>query len=208
MTLQEKVLNYVKSVKAAADTGLVYAENPYEKERYEQLLENTLELLSELTDEPIDKIKNFYRDIDDYPTPNVDVRGLMINNKGEVLMVQEKADSKWTVPGGWADIGLTPTENVLKEIKEETGLDARVIRLLAVWDKKMHPHPPQPHYAYKLVYLCEVIGGSLQKAFDTLDVKWCDPNNLPPLSEDRMVDYQMKRAIELAQSKTNEVEID
>ncbi|MFY0687152.1 MAG: NUDIX hydrolase [Cyclobacteriaceae bacterium] len=208
MTLQEKVLNYVKSVKAAADTGLVYAENPYDKDRYEQLLESTLEILAELDDTPIDKVRNFYRDIDDYPTPNVDVRGLLINDSGEILMVQEKVDSKWTIPGGWADIGLSPTENIIKEIKEETGLDAKVIRLLAVWDKKMHPHPPQPHYVYKLVYLCEATGGTLQKAFDTLDAKWIDPTNLPPLSEDRILEHQLKKAIELAHSTSNEVDLD
>ncbi|MEM9324419.1 MAG: NUDIX hydrolase [Bacteroidota bacterium] len=201
MTFEERLVNYLKSVRATADTGLFYSNSDYDQDRYEQLQAMTDEMLALYAGEEISVVRNFFRKLDDYKTPNVDVRGLVINEKGEILMVQERVDSKWTIPGGWADIGLTPAENVMKEVKEETGLDVKISRLLAVWDKKMHPHPPQPHYVYKMCFLCEHTGGTLQKAFDTLDARWFDPAHLPELSEDRLLAPQIHAALRIAQNQ-------
>ena len=128
----------------------------------------------------------------DYPTAKVDIRGLLLSKDKKIVMSKESADGKWSLPGGWADVGQSPKEVVVKEFKEETGLDVVPKVLLAIFDKKMHAHPPQPFYVYKMVFYCEAISFEIKKGFDVLDVQYFDVENLPPLSEDRMLKSQIK----------------
>ncbi len=180
------MLTLIKRLKSLADTGLVYVENVYDKERYDEIRQISLNLLSQLSNQPFESLSNFYLPDTDYPTPKVDIRALVLNDEKEILLVKENIDGKWALPGGWADVGFTPSEIAKKELKEETGLDVNVIRLLAVFDKRCHNHPPQPFYVYKMVFLCEVIGGEINTAFDIEDVIYFPINNLPELSEDRI----------------------
>lgn len=191
--VSESLLNLAKRIKSIADIGLLYNTNGYDKERYTELLEISHELMSALIDQPITTIKGFYAPNKDYPTPKVDIRGLILNEAGEILMVKEMADGKWTLPGGWADIGYSPAEVIEKECKEEAGLTVKATKLLAVFDKRFHPHPAQPFYVYKFALLCEVVGAwQLQKGFDILDVRFFAPDDLPPLSEDRILRSQIE----------------
>ena len=107
-------------------------------------------------------------------------------------MVRESADNKWALPGGLADIGYSAKETVIKEVKEESGIDVVVKRLLAVFDKRMHAHPPAPFYIYKMVFYCEPVSAELKKGFDLLDVQYFDLANLPTLSENRIVKSQIE----------------
>lgn len=193
------MLNLIKRLKTLADTGLVYADNEYEKERYEEIREIGLKLLSQITDKPFEALNDFYLPETDYPTPKVDIRALVLNEKKEILLVREKLDGKWALPGGWADMGFTPSEIAKKEVMEETGLDVNVLRLLAVFDKRCHNHPPQPFYVYKMVFLCEVIGGEIKTAFDIEDVDYFSINNLPELSEDRILKSQIEQVFQIAE---------
>lgn len=187
------LLNLAKRIKSIADTGLVYNTNDYDRERYAELLEISHEMAGLLIDQPIEVVKNFYAPNTDYPTPKVDIRGLALNKAGEILLVKERADGKWTLPGGWADIGLSPSEVIQKEFREETGLAIKATRLLAVFDKKCHPHPAQAFYVYKLALLCEITGPiQFQKAFDILDVAFFPVEQLPELSEDRILHSQIE----------------
>ena len=118
---------------------------------------------------------------------------MLLNEAGEILLAKEMADGKWTLPGGWADIGLSPGEVVVKEFREETGLAVKATRLLAVFDKKCHPHPAQAFYVYKFALLCELTGElRLQKGFDILDVGFFPLDGLPELSEDRILRSQIE----------------
>jgi ADP-ribose pyrophosphatase YjhB (NUDIX family) len=192
-------LNLAKRIKSIADTGLLYNTNDYDRERYTELLEISHELMSGLIDQPVEVVKDFYASNKDYPTPKVDIRGLVLNPAGEILMVKEMADGKWTLPGGWADIGYSPAEVIVKELQEEAGLAVKATRLLAVFDKKCHPHPAQPYYVYKFGLLCEVVGEvNLQKGFDILAVGWFPPDDLPPLSEDRILKSQIELLVKIA----------
>ena len=129
------------------------------------------------------------------------MRALILSGDSkQVLLTRESADGKWSLPGGWADVGSSPKETAIKESWEETGLTVNTTALLAVFDKRMHPHPPQPFYVYKMVFLCEVVSGKLKKGFDVLDVQYFDINNLPELSEDRI----LKSQIELVHKKAVE----
>jgi len=136
-----KQLEHIKCIKALAETGLVYA-----KERYEELKEIRFKSLTSVSNTPLQVFQDFFLPEKDCPTVKVDVRGFVLNENDEILMVKEDVDGRWTIPGGWADIGDSPSEAILKEIKEETGLDARVESLLAIYYKRCHPHPSQPFY--------------------------------------------------------------
>ena len=186
-------LDKIKRLMALAETGIVYAANDFELERCQEQREICLELISKMTHKSLDKLHDFYMPPMQYPTPKVDVRAFVLNEKGQLLMARESMDGKWSIPGGWTDIGFSPKEVVEKEVFEETGLTVKTKRLMAVWDKKCHPHPPAAYHIYKMVFWCEAEDySSLNKGFDILDVNYFDPNNLPELSENRIVASQIK----------------
>lgn len=198
------LLNDIKKLKNIADLGLFYAKDEYDRERYTELHAISLNLMSCLTNTPLSKITGFYATITDYPTPKVDVRALVLNSDNQILLAQERSDGRWSLPGGWADIGLTPREVTAKEVFEETGLTVSPTRLLAVFDKKCHPHPPQAYYVYKFVILCQSISGDLRPAHDILDARYFDILDLPPLSENRILKSQIELVFQKAQ--TNDLE--
>ncbi len=207
MTSKEQ-LDAVKRLKAIADMGLVYAEVPYDIERYEELKDISLKLMAHLADQPFAKIDSFFIPQLDYPTPKVDVRGFVLNEKDEILMAKESVDDKWTIPGGWADIGNTPKEVVLKEIKEETGIDAEVVRLLAVYDKQRHKHPAEPYYLYKIMFFCRATGGELQPGFDMKGAAYFPLDALPELSKERILESQLHHLYRMVKEDIHEVYVD
>lgn len=201
-------LDAVKRLKAIADTGLVYAEVPYDIERYEELKDISLKLMAHLSNEPFSKLDSFFLPQLDYPTPKIDVRGLVINEDGEILMAKESVDNKWTIPGGWADIGNTPKEVVVKEIKEETGIDAEVVRLIAIYDKQRHNHPAEPYYIYKLMFFCKATGGKLRPGFDMKGAGYFSLDALPELSKERILEDQLRHLVSLVKEDIKEVYVD
>ncbi|EAR03061.1 NUDIX hydrolase N-terminal domain-containing protein [Maribacter sp. HTCC2170] len=201
-------LELIKRIKALADTGLVYAKDDYDKERYEELRGISLELLSNVSDQPLTMLNDFFMPERDYPTAKVDVRGFVMNDKNEILMAKEQIDGHWTIPGGWADVGYTPSEVVTKEIEEETGLSCSVVRLLAIYDKRMHPHPPQPFYVYKLVFLCKVENGGLKPGFDMAGAAFYRIDDLPELSKDRILESQINQLYNMVIENDKNVHFD
>ena len=190
-----KLLDITKRIQAIAQAGLTYSENKYDLDRYQQLREISVEILNELTGEDILKIKDLFTFEKGYQTPKVDIRGVVFK-EDKILMVKETIDGKWSLPGGWADIGLTPFEVAKKEVFEEAGLEVEPIRLLAVHDKKCHPHPIDIYHVYKMFILCEVTGGKLRGSMETSDVQWFGLNELPPLSEFRITASQIQLMFE------------
>ena len=170
----------------------MYSRSEFDTERYNELNEISNEMLQLVSGLDAEALQAVFPPVTDYPTVKVDIRGLLLSSDRKILLVKESADGKWSLPGGWADIGYTPTETIVKEFKEETGLDVKVVKLLAVFDKKMHPHPPQPFYVYKMVFHCEVINADVLKGFDILDVQYFDINDLPELSADRILKSQLE----------------
>jgi ADP-ribose pyrophosphatase YjhB (NUDIX family) len=183
-------LEFAKKVHAIAQTGLTYKNNEYDTERYEQLKQLSFEMLSQIGDTSPEIVSSLFAHQKGYQTPKVDVRGVVIED-GKILMVQEKIDQRWTLPGGWADVGLSPYENAVKEVWEESGLEVEPVRLLSVMDKKCHSHPPTPWYCYKIFVLCKRVGGELSPSMETLDARFFDKENLPPLSEERITKEQI-----------------
>ncbi len=179
-------------LRALARIGITFTKDPYDLERYEEIEILSHRMMHLLADRPVEALKDFFMDVREYPTPKVDVRALVMNAKEEVLLVREGADGLWSLPGGWADTGFSPSEAAVKEIKEETGLDARAVRLLAALDQGKHAHPAYPLAVYKLIVLCEATGGAFQTSFDILDVGYFPLDALPPLSENRILAAQIR----------------
>src|SRR5438046_2671061 len=151
------LLNEIKKLKSISDIGLLYCNSDYDKERYGELREMSIRLLSKISGHSAETLKANFPLAKDYPTVKVDIRGLVLSGDKKILLVKESSDNRWSLPGGWADIGHSPKEVIIKEFKEETGLDVIPERLLAVFDKKMHPHPPQLIHTYKMVFYCKAI---------------------------------------------------
>lgn len=204
---EHRWLHWAQRIQAIAQTGLTYTKDGYDIERYEELREISIEMMREQTGEPYPVVKELFASEKGYPTPKVDVRGVVFQD-GKILMVREKADGKWTLPGGWADIGYTPKEVAVKEIREEAGLDVRAVKLLAVLDKKCHPHPPEPYYIYKLFILCEQTGGSPEAGLETSDVAYFGENELPELSRNRATESQIRLMFEYLHDPRKEVTLD
>ena len=109
------ILSYVKRVQALAQSGLTYCENPYDIERYEELREISFNMLNILSDEPVEKIRELFQGEKGYQTPKVDVRAVIMQDS-KILLVREKIDNKWSLPGGWCDVGFSPSDMAKKEI--------------------------------------------------------------------------------------------
>ena len=193
------LLSIAKRLQSIAQAGIFYSEDmPFDRERYEEISELSVQMLTNLTDEPIEKIGNlFTQERNGYQTPKVDIRAVIFNESGEILMVKEKVDGCWSLPGGWADVGYTPSEVAVKEVREETGLEVKTVRILAVIDKRNHLHPPECWYVYKIFILCEKIGGNiLTDTTETSDIQYYSLETLPTLSESRNVYSQIKMMFE------------
>lgn len=185
-------LIWAKRLNAIAQTGLTYSEGPYDLERYHQLRDIAAEIIAAHTDLPSAKIVEILRREAGYPTPKVDVRGAVFHNH-QILLVRERSDGRWTLPGGWADVNETPAECVVKEVREESGYRTRAVKLLAVWDKSWHSHPEHFFHTYKLFFRCEITGGAPEESLETDGVDFFSEDSLPPLSIDRTTPEQIRR---------------
>ncbi|WP_133272797.1 NUDIX hydrolase [Hymenobacter radiodurans] len=197
-------LTVAQRLQALAQAGLAYAPNAFDTERYQEVHALSLQLMASLADEPVAKLHALFANEAGYPTPKVDVRAVLFRGTDEILLVQEKIDeNRWSLPGGWADVGYTPFEVAVKEAWEETGLNTQAVRLLALFDKKQHPHPPQPWYVYKVFVLCEIVGGNLlAETPETSGGRWVHRTELRhlPLSTNRVTLSQLEQMLDFAQN--------
>ena len=193
--MSDQWLDWAKRIQALSQTGLAYSKDIFDIERYEELRKISAEILSEYTELEMSKITDLFTNEKGYQTPKVDVRGVVFKDN-QILMVQENKDKRWSLPGGFCDIGLSPSENVVKEIKEESGFDVVPVKLLAVLDKNKHPHPPDPYHFYKIFILCEITGGEATVGIETNNVQFFSENNLPQLSTSRITESQIHSLFE------------
>lgn len=192
--MTNELMRDIIRLRSIADLGLLYHNNDFDKERYEELREISMRMLSAFSNQSISVLVALLPVAKDYPTVKVDIRALILSTDKKILLVKESMDGKWSLPGGWADVGYSAKETIKKEIKEETGLDAEIKNLLAVFDKHKHPHPPEPHYVFKLVFYCEAVSAQLKTGFDVLDVGYFSINELPELSTNRILQSQLEMA--------------
>jgi ADP-ribose pyrophosphatase YjhB (NUDIX family) len=188
-------LDLAKELQAIAQTGLAYSKDSYDLERFGQIRELSVRIMSRFAGTEMDVVRDLFANETGYATPKVDVRAVVFR-EGRILMVREKADGAWSLPGGWADIGFTPGEVAVKETREEAGFEVRPGRLLAVLDKTRHPHPPSAYHVYKMFIRCEIVGGAAAAGLETSDVRFFAEHELPELSAERNTASQLRLMFE------------
>ncbi|MGG1691652.1 NUDIX hydrolase [Bacillus ginsengihumi] len=205
--MEPKWLYWAKKLQAISQAGLAYAKDVNDLERLELIRNISVEMLSQQTNVEMSVIKDLFAGETGYATPKVDIRAVIFKDE-KILMVKEKSDGNWSLPGGWADIGLTPSEVAVKEVKEESGLEVASSKLLAVFDKKCHAHPYSPYAVYKLFIQCELIGGQPQAGIETDAVQFFSKDALPLLSITRNTITQIEIAFKHLQNPLEPVDFD
>jgi len=206
--MERNFFERLKRLQALAEIGLEYSNSNYDIERYEEIQEICLEMLEQMTDVPIPKIKAIIQEKNGYKTPKVDVRAVVFNSEGRILLVQEKFDGCWALPGGWADVGYTPRMIAEKECFEEAGLTVKSSHLIAVMDKTAQKMPPEFEYVYKLFIRCNPIGNQIAAGAETDNVGWFSEHELPELSEPRNIKSQIYLMFEYFRGEKTEVYLD
>lgn len=192
-------LTWARKIQAIGQNGLAYSKDPFDIERFEELRELALEILQNYTDSELPRIRDLFAGEHGHATPKVDVRGVVFNEDA-ILLVRERADGKWTLPGGWVDVNESPSESVVREVFEESGYQTKALKLLACYDRNRHPHPPHPYHVYKLFFFCEILGGSPSTSYETDGVDFFKQDAIPELSTGRVTSAQIDRFFEFLRS--------
>ena len=197
MTAADAIRRIAVRLSALAQDGLAFAASDYDVDRYQRAGGLAAELLSALSGRPAEELAIELGRDSGYATPKIDVRGVIFDDQERVLLMREKIDGRWSLPGGWADPGDAPSAAVTREILEETGYHSAAVKLIACWDRDVQGNPPPlPVHVYKLFFLCRA-DGPVQPpaALETLDVGWFGMDALPPLSVGRVNRPQLERAL-------------
>jgi ADP-ribose pyrophosphatase YjhB (NUDIX family) len=188
-------LRWNKRLQAIAQDGLTYTKDDYDLGRYEQLRELAAEMLAAHSTGTLEQASDLLALERGPATPKVDVRAAVFR-KGRILLVKEPGDEGWSLPGGWADVGESPSEAAARETLEESGYRVRPVRLLAAYDRDRHGHPPIPYHVYKLVFLCEILDEPPSSDVDTDGGQFFGEQELPELSVSRVIPAQIERFFE------------
>ena len=192
-------LKIARELRAIAQTGLAFTADRFDRQRYERVRELAASILAQGSGERYEAIIGLLRQEWGYATPKVDVRGAAFVD-GRVLMVREISDGKWTLPGGWADVNQSAAECVIREIAEESGFEAKTLKLAAVRDYQKSGHPPRHvDSIYKMFFLCAITGGCARASDETSEVAFFARDELPPLSLGRTTAAQIDRMFQHAQ---------
>lgn len=188
-------LEWGQQLEAIAQTGINYTDGVFDRERYKSIQAIAAQILATYSSvEPSYVLDLFTREVG-YATPKVAVRGAVFCDD-RLLLVRERDDSCWTVPGGWADVGESPSEAIVREVFEESGYQTRAIKLLAVYDNRQHGYPPARNHGYRLFFQCELLGGSPSENIETDAVEFFSEHEMPQLSLNRIVPTQITRLFE------------
>lgn len=183
--MNESLLKIARRIEAIAQTGLRFSTDVFDRQRFDELHTLSMEMYAQLSDASIEKIKGLFAGEKGFQTPKIDIRAVVLNEKGHVLLTNERSDGCWALPGGYADVNYTPRTIAEKEVWEETGLKVKANRLLGIFDTDFHDFPPLEFHFYKLVILCDYIDGTLRDSEETLEARYFDFGRLPELSVKR-----------------------
>jgi ADP-ribose pyrophosphatase YjhB (NUDIX family) len=204
----EKWLGWAREIQALAKSAEHFAKNSYDRERAERLMQIAAEIIAEHSEMTEKELLTAFRAQPGYMTPKVDVRGAVFDGE-KLLFVREAADHCWTFPGGWADVGETPSLAVEREVREESGVEVRAERLIGVYDaNRVESFLPLFH-AYKLVFFCRPLSGEPKPSNETLEVGYFSLDDLPePLSAHRTTPRHIEDAIEALRNPTSDTAFD
>lgn len=191
--MSDRSLAIARRLHALARTGLHFCREEYDRERYEEIEALAVELLA--GDDPAERhrLAALWATDDGYVTPKMDVRAATFDERGRVLLVRERLDGRWTLPGGWADVNESPAQAVEKEIEQESGYRARAVKLAALYDRSRHGHGPTLFHSWKAFFLCEIESGEARTSYETDGVDWFELDGLPEMSLGRSTPEQVRR---------------
>jgi ADP-ribose pyrophosphatase YjhB (NUDIX family) len=189
-------VNWVRRLQSIAQNGRNYCKNEFDLQRYQQVEDVAAEIAARYSDGELKTIRAMFRREAGPATPKIDVRAAVIS-ENKILLVKERGNG-WTLPGGWVDPGESPSEAAVRETKEESGYDVNAVRLIAIYDRDRHGHPPCPFHVYKLIFLCKLVGGSAKTSLETEAACFFREDELPAVSESRVLLPQVKRAFAFA----------
>lgn len=182
--LEHEILKIAKRIQAISQTGLRFTHDDFDRERFEELRKLSVQLVGHITDAKLEKIHGLFTCETGFQTPKVDIRAVVLRD-GQILLTKERSDGRWSLPGGYADINYSPGEMAEKEVLEETGLQVKADRILAIVDTNKHNFPPLEYHFYKIVIVCDIMDGELRGSNETEASEFFDFDNLPELSVNR-----------------------
>lgn len=191
--MNERPLEIARRLHALARTGLHFCQEEYDRERYREIEALAVELLAGPSLDERAHLTALWAGESGYVTPKVEVRAATFDADGRVLLVRERLDGRWTLPGGWADVNEAPSQSVEKEIEQESGYRARAVKLAALFDRGRHGHGPTLFHSWKAFFLCEIASGSPRTSYETDAVDWFALDALPEMSIGRSTPGQVRR---------------
>ena len=193
--MEPKWLGWAKQLQALAQNGLAFATDEYDRERYRAVRTIAAAMMAAGCDAAPARIEELFVAEAGYATPKVDVRAAVFRDE-RILLVKERSDGRWTLPGGWADVGESPRSAAEREVREESGFEVRAVKLAAVYDRNRHVEKPFMFDIWKLFFVCELLGGSARSSLETEAVEFFRPQELPPLSTGRSTAAQIAHMFE------------
>lgn len=194
MDHQEKWLQWAVELQALAQAGLTYGKDIYDLERYQRIRDIAAEMITLKTDIPVDKVKNLFCEEAGYQTPKLDTRAAIF--EGDKILLVHENDGTWCMPGGWCDVNISAAENVVKEVKEEAGLDVTAELVIAVQDREKHNRPVYANKICKIFFLCSVTGGEFVPNSETTETGYFGLEELPNLATAKVTEEQIKMCFE------------
>jgi ADP-ribose pyrophosphatase YjhB (NUDIX family) len=194
MTEEARWLDWVRALQSIAQAGLTYTRDPHDLERYRDIRRIAAEIGAAGSAGDADAIEGFFASQHGYPTPKIDVRAAVID-EDRILLVRERDDGRWSMPGGWADVGESAAEAVVRETREEAGFDVEAVKLIAFFERERHGHPRHPEFSYKAFFDCRVVG-SVPGAenHETSGAAFFGRSELPELSVARVTPAEIELA--------------
>jgi len=175
-----KWIEWAREIFSLSQAGLAYSKNEFDIERYKRLQEITAEMIESQSEISKKSALESFSMEAGYATPKIDVRGAVVH-EGKILLIQERMDERWAMPGGWADLGNAPASVAEREVWEESGYRVKAEKVVAVLDAN-RIEPMEFYHAFKIIFLCRLIDGEPQISHETMAVDFFDLNDLPPLS--------------------------
>jgi ADP-ribose pyrophosphatase YjhB (NUDIX family) len=188
-------LQWAQQLQAVAQTGDTYVKNEFDRQRYDLVRKIAAEIMAAGSGTAVQDVLDVFVREAGYATPKMDVRAAVFRDD-RILMVQERSDGLWTLPGGFADVGDSPSVAIEREVLEESGFAVQVTKLAALFDRNRHAHPPFGYHIWKAFFLCELQGGEARPSIETSDVGFFPESDLPPLSQGRIAVGQLKLMFE------------
>jgi len=177
-------LQWAREIQALSQSGRTFAQNDFDLDRYRRLTEIAAEIIETYSDYPKEKLVAEFLAQPGYATPKIDVRGAVVR-EDKILLVKERQDGRWCMPGGWVDVGESPAQSVVREVREESGFIVEPHKIVAVCDANRSGRPIELYHAFKIIFLCRTLGGEATASYETEAVDFFDFTDLPPLSENR-----------------------